>query len=63
MRTIFFILGLVFILAVASIVMFVPDALVWFAHHPVLDGFLALIAIVFHWFNTYAQKQPFVPKV
>lgn len=63
MKNIFFILGLVLILAVAGIVIFVPDVVVWFVHHPVLDGFVALIAIVFHWFNTYSPKEKFVPRV
>ena len=63
MRTAFFILGLILILAVAGIVMFLPDTVVWFVKHPILDGFLALIAAVLHWFNSYAPKHPFVPKV
>jgi hypothetical protein len=62
-RTVLFIAGALLIVAVAVVFIFLPGPLIWLAHHPVLDGFVALLALVLHWFNTYSPKDPFVPKV
>lgn len=63
MQTFFFILGLVLILTIGGMFVFSPAAVEWFLHHRILDGFLDLMVIVFHWFNTYSPKQQFVPRV
>jgi len=63
MRLLFFSVGALFILGATTVIMFAPDAVMWFLHRPFLDGFLGLVAVAFHWFNTYAPKEPFIPKV
>ena len=52
MRLIRFIVG-VLIIGVVFFAFFRPEFVEWIRHHPILDAFVALIAIVFHGVNTY----------
>lgn len=52
MRLIRFIAG-VLIIAAVLFAFFRPEFVEWIRHHPILDVFVALIAIAFHGVNTY----------
>lgn len=52
MRLIRFIVG-VLAIGLVLFAFFRPDLVDWVRHHETFDAFAALIAIIFHWVNTY----------